>query len=108
MQNDGYSLDDKRNKIAGSDLQDIVEQYKKRNTEKENDRKAKYFFVPKEEIETNGYDLSISKYMEEVYEEVLYEKPDLIFTRLETIENDIQKGLEDLKIKSRWDEVIIE
>jgi type I restriction enzyme M protein len=62
MQNYGYSFDDKRNKIAGSDLQDIVAQFVKRNTDKENNRKAKHFFVPKEEIETNGYDLSISKY----------------------------------------------
>ena len=32
MQNDGYTLDDKRNKITGSDLPDIVEQFKKRVT----------------------------------------------------------------------------
>jgi type I restriction enzyme M protein len=97
MQKDGYSLDDKRNKIAGSDLQDIVEQYKKRNPEKENDRKAKCFFVPKDEIETKDYDLSISKYKEEVYEEVLYEKPNVIFGKLENLEVDIQKGLAELK-----------
>jgi type I restriction enzyme M protein len=100
MQNDGYSLDDKRNKIAGSDLQDIVERYKKRNPEKENDRKAKYFFVPKAEIEANDYDLSISKYKEDVYEEVLYEKPDIIITKLESIEEKILKGLSELKMVS--------
>ena len=99
MQNDGYSLDDKRNKIAGSDLSDIVEQFKKRIplSKVEGDRKAKHFFVPKEDIEANDYDLSISKYKEEVYEEVVYEKPDLIFAKLENIENNIQIGLADLK-----------
>ncbi|MDO9339704.1 MAG: N-6 DNA methylase [Bacteroidales bacterium] len=97
MQNDGYSLDDKRNKIAGSDLQDIVARFKKRNPEKENDRKAKHFFVPKKEIEANDYDLSISKYKEDVYEEVVYEKPDLIFGKLEIMEGDIKKGLAELK-----------
>jgi type I restriction enzyme M protein len=97
MQSDGYSLDDKRNKIVGSDLQDIVERYKKRNPEKENDRKAKHFFVPEEDIEAHDYDLSISKYKEEVYEEIFYEKPHVIFGKLEHMESDIQKGLAELK-----------
>jgi type I restriction enzyme M protein len=97
MQNDGYSLDDKRIKITDSDLQDIVERYKRRKPENENDRKAKHFFVPKKEIETKDYDLSISKYKEEVYEDVLYEKPTVIFGKLENLEVDIQKGLAELK-----------
>lgn len=97
MQNDGYSLDDKRNKITGSDLQDIIEQYKRRNPEKESDRKAKHFFVPNEDIEANDYDLSISKYKEDVYEEVVYENPDVIFGILESIEGEIKKGLAELK-----------
>jgi len=97
MQAEGYTLDDKRNKIADSDLPDIVLQYKSRNGKKETDRKAKYFFVPKAEIIENDYDLSINKYKEEVYEEVFYEKPYLIMEKLELIEEDIQKGLADLK-----------
>ena len=97
MQNDGYSMDDKRNKITGSDLQDIVEKYKKRNSEKGNDRKAKFFFVPKKDIEANDYDLSISKYKEEVYEEVTHEMPVAIFSKLENLEVRINKGLSELK-----------
>lgn len=97
MQNDGYSLDDKRNKITGSDLQDIVEQYKRRKAEKENDRKAKHFFVPKEDIEANDYDLSISKYKEEVYEEEVFEKPQLLLGKLENIETKISQTLKELK-----------
>jgi type I restriction enzyme M protein len=97
MQNDGYSLDDKRNKIAGSDLQDIVVRFKTRNSKEEADRKAKHFFVPKKDIETNDYDLSISKYKEEVYEEVLYEKPNVIFSKLEKLEDNIKSGLAELK-----------
>ncbi len=99
MENDGYSLDDKRNKIVDSDLQDIVEQFKKRVSlsEGEGDRRGKHFFVPKTEIEENGYDLSFSKYKEEVYEEVVYEKPDVIIGKLENIESEIGKGLAELK-----------
>ena len=97
MQADGYTLDDKRNKIETSDLPDIVTQFKARNTRKENDRQAKYFFVPKAEIIETGYDLSISKYKEEVYVEVVYEKPEDIFSKLEVIESNIQSVLAELK-----------
>ncbi|MCF8266568.1 MAG: type I restriction-modification system subunit M [Ignavibacteriales bacterium] len=106
MQSDGYSLDDKRNKIAdlpdgtaGSDLPDIVQRFKERGSLSgaEGDRKQKYFMVPKNEIVENNYDLNLSTYKEEVYEEVVYEKPNVIFVKLESIEADIQKGLAELK-----------
>lgn len=97
MQADGYTLDDKRNKIADSDLPDIVNRFAKRNTKKDNDRKQKFFFVPKKEIETNNYDLNLSTYKEEVYQEVKYEKPKTIFGKLEKIEDGIQEGLAELK-----------
>ncbi len=74
MKRDGYSLDDKRNKQEGyGDLQDIVERYTIRNPQDERDRTGKYFFVPKSEIVENEYDLSVSKYKEEVYEEITNE-----------------------------------
>ena len=97
MQSDGYSLDDKRNKIAESDLPDIVQRYKAKDAQKDSDRKLKYFMVPKKEIVENGYDLNLSTYKEEVYEEVSYEKSSLIFEKLESIEQEIQKGLKELK-----------
>ncbi len=97
MQADGYTLDDKRNKIAVSDLPDIVQRYKTRNIKTDTDRKQKYFFVPKKEIVTNNYDLNLSTYKEEVYEEIKYEKPKVIFGKLEMIEENIQSGLSELK-----------
>jgi type I restriction enzyme M protein len=97
MQADGYSLDDKRSKITESDLPDIVKRYKSREAKKDNDRKQKFFMVPKKEIVENGFDLNLSTYKEEAYEEVSYEKPNVIFQKLETIESDIQKGLAELK-----------
>ena len=57
---------------------DIKAQFKKRETEKFEDRKAKCFFVPIEEIEENDFDLSISRYKEIEYEEVIYEEPKVI------------------------------
>jgi len=97
MQADGYTLDDKRNKIAASDLPDIVQRYKTRNIKTDTDRKQKYFFVPKKEIVGNNYDLNLTAYKEEDYEEIIFEKPKVIFGKLEMIEENIQTGLSELK-----------
>ena len=96
MQADGYSLDDKRNKIAESDLLDIVNRYKSRDAKKDTDRKQKYFMVPKKEIVDNNYDLNLSTYKEEVYEEVKYELPNLILKKLSSIEKTINEGITEL------------
>lgn len=98
MQNDGYSLDDKRTKLEGyGDLQDIVAQYRQRCTTKDNDRKSKHFFVPKSEIVAEKYDLSMSKYKEDTFEEIEYEKPTDILARLKTLEDEITRGLSELE-----------
>jgi type I restriction enzyme M protein len=97
MQADGYTLDDKRNKVTGSDLPHIVEHYKIRDAKNDSNRKQKYFMVPKEEIVTNNYDLNLSTYKVEEYEEVVYEKSVEIFLKLEKIESTIQSGLTELK-----------
>jgi type I restriction enzyme M protein len=99
MTADGYSLDDKRTFIDGKgDIPDIIEKFKKRETEKFEDRKAKCFFVPIEEIKANEYDLSISKYKEIEYEEVQYEKPDVIKGKILGLEKNIVKTLEELEL----------
>lgn len=82
MENDGYSLDDKRVKIDKSDLHDIMQKYQKRNVIIDNDRKAKHFFVPKSEIVDNEYDLSYNTYKEEVYETIIHEAPLVILDKL--------------------------
>jgi type I restriction enzyme M protein len=78
MESDGYSLDDKRDRNDRSDIPDIIANWKKREKHEPNDRKAKFFFVPVEEIKANGYDLSINRYKEVVYEEIEYDTPDEI------------------------------
>lgn len=80
---DGYSLDDKRSKQEGhGDLQDIIQKYHARNPEVDTDRTAKYFMVPRSEIEAEGYDLSLSRYKEDVFEEIHYDAPGVILDRL--------------------------
>ena len=98
VQSDGYSLDDKRNKLDGyGDLQDIVERYTKRDAKKDTNRTTKCFFVLKEELIENDYDLSLNKYKEDVYDEIRYEAPKEILKKLDRIEKSIIKELENLK-----------
>lgn len=80
---DGYSLDDKRSKQDGfGDLQDIVAKYHARSQVIDIDRTEKYFSVPRTEIETKNYDLSLSHYKQDVFEEVHYDSPAVILDRL--------------------------
>jgi type I restriction enzyme M protein len=98
MQSDGYSLDDKRTKLGGyGDLQDIVARYKERDQWMETDRKEKCFFVPKAEIVAENYDLSMSKYKQDVFEEVIYENPDVILAKLKMMEQEINQELDELE-----------
>lgn len=85
MAADGYSLDDKRTKQEGyGDLQDIITKYRNRNVGTDADRTGKYFMVPRSEIanENNNFDLSFSRYKEDVFDEVNYDAPDVILGRL--------------------------
>lgn len=85
MAADGYSLDDRRSKKDGfGDLQDIVTQYHARDVTTDTDRTAKCFMVPRSEIadEKNNYDLSLSRYKTDVFEDVHYDPPGVILDRL--------------------------
>jgi len=98
MESDGFTLDDKRTKInGGGDLPDIVEKWKNRKDQTENKRNSKFFYVDKKEIEENDLDLSINRYKVTDYEEVYYEDPKVILNKIETLEQEIIAGLEELK-----------
>ncbi|MBI2971760.1 MAG: SAM-dependent DNA methyltransferase [Candidatus Aenigmarchaeota archaeon] len=98
MENDGYSLDDKRVETVKNDIPDILERFGKRKEEPNTDRRKKHFFVPIKEIQDNSWDLSISKYREIEYEEVKYEKPEVIKKKILELENKIAQALKDLEI----------
>jgi len=97
MENDGFTLDDKRAPSGKDDIPDIIEKFNKIGKEKFKDRKSKCFFVSVEEIRKNDYDLSISKYKEVDYKEVEYLKPLEIKNKILKNEGkiiEILKGLE--------------
>jgi type I restriction enzyme M protein len=85
MAADGYSLDDRRSKQESfGDLQDIIGKYHARDAATDTDRTAKCFMVPRSEIadEKNNFDLSLSRYKQDVFEEVHYDAPGVILNRL--------------------------
>ena len=101
MQNDGYSLDDKRTAIAGSDIPDIVARFKSLGEEAKRERTEQSFLVPKAEIVANGYDLSINKYKKTVYVEETYPHPLEIMTEIRQLESEITSGLAELEAMLR-------
>jgi type I restriction enzyme M protein len=97
MKADGYSLDDKRAPIEANDIPDIIERF--RNLEAELDRKPteQSFMLDKAAIVDNGYDLSINRYKEIVYEKVEYDAPAVIMDRLEQLEQEIASKMQELR-----------
>src|SRR5690606_5509037 len=90
MKADGYSLDDKRTPIAANDIPEIVTRYKHLASEADRVRTDQSFLVPADEIRRNGYDLSINRYKEVVYQEVAYEQPAVILEQIAQIDNERQ------------------
>jgi type I restriction enzyme M protein len=99
MENDGFSLDDKRNPTPNkNDIPDIIQKFKNRHKDKPTDRRMKYFFVPLKEIKENNYDLSISKYREIEYEDIKYEEPQVIKKKILELENKIIETLNEIDV----------
>lgn len=96
MKADGWSLDDKREKVAENDIPDVIERWRGRDPVRDTDRTARAFFVPVEEIAANGYDLSINRYKEVAQEPVTFEPPGAIVARLRAIEAEIARDLDEL------------
>lgn len=97
MEADGYSLDDKRSPVEKNDIPDVVARFHARATEPNDDRAAKHFFVPKDEIAANDYDLSINKYKKVEYVAEALPPPGEILAELGRLETEIQAGLKELE-----------
>lgn len=97
MEADGYSLDDKRSKINENDIPDIVHRFYHLEDEENRSKKEQSFFVKKDEIVANGYDLSINKYKEIEYVPVKYPPSKEIIQRIKDLNEEIVKGLAELE-----------
>jgi type I restriction enzyme M protein len=97
MTADGYTLDDKRNKIEADDIPDILQRFKNLANEANRLRTDKSFFVPIADIHANNYDLSINRYKEVVYEQKQYEQPTVIIEQIEALDEERADLLQALK-----------
>ena len=97
MQADGLSLDDKRSPVNENDIPDIIERFRNRDKELDRARTEKSFFVTKDEIKENDYDLSINKYKEIEYVPVEYPSTLEIMTNIRELEIEISKEMDELE-----------
>ena len=97
MKADGYSLDDKRSEVTENDIPDIIARYRNLEAEKDRKRTEQSFFVPKEDVVKNGYDLSINKYKETEYVKVEYESSDVILDQIAELQASIDQNLKELR-----------
>ncbi|MBA4311169.1 MAG: DNA methyltransferase, partial [Chlorobiaceae bacterium] len=97
MDADGFSLDDKRQKVAENDIPDIVEKWRSKSNLSSTNKKGKCFLVPADEIRANKYDLSISRYKEIEHKEVEYEKPEVIMKKITQLEKSIAADVEEIR-----------
>jgi len=91
MQADGYSLDDKRNKTEANDIPDIIAKWKSKKVSQ------KSLLVDIKEIKENKYDLSISRYKKIEYEEIKYEKPNVIMEKVLNLEKEIERDIKQIR-----------
>lgn len=97
MKSDGFSLDDKRSEVEENDIPDIIERFHHLDQEADRKRTEQSFFVPKQEIADNDYDLSINKYKKVEYVPVEYPSTTELMADLHELELEITAGLAELE-----------
>lgn len=97
MRADGFTLDDKRTPTQENDIPDVIARFHALEAEEGRARTEQSFFVPKQEIVQNGYDLSINKYKQTEYKAVEYPSTQEILAELHELEMEITAGLAELE-----------
>ncbi len=118
LQADGLSLDDKRAPLLADDrltvrpaggpltetehkknnLPDVLARWFERDgSERDRKRTDQSFCVPKAEIASQEYDLSVNRYKAVVHKEIKTRTPGEILADLERIDEEIAKGVSELK-----------
>jgi type I restriction enzyme M protein len=117
MEADGWSLDDKRQPLlseeklgpnpkaeltedeqAKNNLPDVLMRWEERHdAELARRRTAQSFCVPRSEISSNGYELSLNRYKEVEHKQVGHDTPAKIITELRSLETEIAEGMRQLE-----------
>ena len=118
LQADGFSLDDKRDRLLDetklgalveealtrdehekNNLPDALARWQERNrTELTRTPIEQSFCVSKADIAASGYELSINRYKNLVYDEILCPPPAEVLSELAALEDEIAKDLEELRV----------
>lgn len=97
MKADGFSLDDKRSPLDQNDIPDIIKRFHNFDGEEKRERTEQSFFVLKDEIISNDYDLSINKYKKIEYVREEYPPTSQILAEIKSLEAEIQQGISELE-----------
>ena len=97
MKADGFSLDDKRSPTTENDIPDIIARFHNREAEATRERTEQSFFVLKDEIAGNDYDLSINKYKKTEYVPVEYPSTQEIMAQLRDLQKKIDAEMDALE-----------
>lgn len=97
MENDGYSLDQKRDPIDANDIPDIINRWNNRDKEAERTHYEKSFLVDKQEIVANNYVFSFNKYQKKKIEKKEYRPVKEIFASINELEKQFAKVMKELQ-----------
>lgn len=103
MKHDGYTLDIKRNEDNNNDIPDIIARFNNLEGEASRTRKDQSFFVSKDDIVANNYELTVNKYKEVKRVKVEYDKPDVILNRIRSMQKDIDKAIAEYEVLTNSD-----
>lgn len=98
---DGFSLDDKRTELDQSkhennNIPDVISRWNNLQEEEKRAKTEQSFFVSKDEIINNKYDLSINRYKDVIHQETKYDSPKEILSKIMTLEDEIRGYLQEL------------
>ncbi|WP_065331630.1 type I restriction-modification system subunit M [Tritonibacter mobilis] len=97
VQADGRSLDDKREPVEQNDIPDCLARWRKRDPDKDTNRESKAFFVSADEIRKENYDLSLTRYKKNVYEEEEFDPPQVMLGRMSLLNEEIGREIAELQ-----------
>jgi type I restriction enzyme M protein len=101
VQSDGFTLDDKRTQIGDGkgDLPDVAAKYRqwREGIGSFSDRTVKAFQISADDIRSEGYDLSINRYRQQIYESKQHQTPVKLLEKLRQLEAEIQADIEVLE-----------
>lgn len=97
MENDGYSLDKKRNVIQDNDIPDIIKRFNNLDKEIDRPRTAKSFLVDKSEIIANDYVLSFNKYQKKEIVKKTYRPTKEILNSIKELEKQFAEIMKEIE-----------